>query len=239
MIRIAVCEDKNEDLTYLCSMLYEIGLSCTISEYSNAENLLWDIETRNKEFDLFLLDIFLPNMNGIEAARRIRAINEDAVVIFTSFSEDFYREAFDIYAFQYLTKPVSHDVLAEALEKAAQIIERSHEETLTITFHGKRYTLKYSDITYISSHNHMLCFHMQDGSEYTSYGKLDEIAAQLKSDLFTRCHKSFIINLSYVHECATEGFQTESAFIPISRTYASFAKERYHQYLFKIFQDNS
>lgn len=177
-------------------------------------------------------------MSGIEAARRIRNINEDAVVIFTSFSEDFYREAFDIYAFQYLTKPVSHNALAEALEKAVQIIERNQEETLTITFHGKRCPLKYSNITYISSHNHTLCFHMQDGSEYTSYGKLDELAAQLKSDLFTRCHKSFIINLSYVHECAAEGFRTESAFVPISRTYASFAKESYHQYLFKIFQDN-
>lgn len=219
-------------------MLYEIGLSCTISEYSDAENLLWDVENECKEFDLFLLDIYLPKMNGIEAARRIRTVNDNAVLIFTSFCEDFYREAFDLYAFQYLMKPISHDVLAEAFKKASQIIERTREKTLPISFHGKQYTLKYSDIIYISSHNHILCFHMQDGSEYTSYGKLDELATQLKSDLFTRCHKSFIVNLSHVHGCTAEGFQTESSYIPISRTYASSAKENYYNYLFKIFQDN-
>lgn len=240
-VSIAVCEDNNEDLTHLREALTEIKLPCAfgISEYQNAEELLWDIETGHKHFDIFFLDIYLSGMNGMEAARRIRAENENALLIFVSSSEGFYREAFDVYAFHYLIKPVDKDNFADVLEKAVKTVDRSRDECLKITYRGKSSTLKYSDITYISSMNHALKYHMRDGSEYTSYGKLDELALQIKSELFVRCHKSFIVNLAYVREMTAEGFQTEAnSFIPISRTYSAEARESYRRRLFGIFQDN-
>lgn len=240
-VNIAVCEDNNEDLTRLREALKQIKLpyAFDISEYRSAEELLWDVETGHKHFDIFFLDIYLGGMNGVEAARRIRAENKNSPLIFVSSSEDFYREAFDIYAFHYLIKPVDSDNLADVLERAVKTVDQSREEFLKITYRGKSSTLKYSDITHISSMNHALKYHMRDGSEYTSYGKLDDIASQIKSELFVRCHKSFIVNLAYVSEMTSGGFKTEdNSFIPISRTYSAAAKESYHRRLFGIFQDN-
>lgn len=238
-INIAVCEDNTEDMLRLRSAISETNIPCSVSEYRNAEGLLWDIETDRKRFDIFMLDIYLPEANGVEAAQRIRAQNSTAPIIFISTSEEFYREAFDVYAFNYLIKPIDPELLADVLDRAVQNLDKSRDEAIEITFRGKVTSLNYSEIAFISSFNHSVCFHMQDGGEYTSYGKLDETAAHIRSELFVRCHKSFVVNLANVRELNTDGFITnDGSYVPISRTYSASAKESYRKRLFGIFQDN-
>lgn len=237
MIQIAICEDKKEDLAHLRSMLCQMKILCELTEYTSAEPLLLDMETGRKKFDIFLIDIYLPGQNGVEAARRIREMDEKAVLIFLTVSEDFYREAFDLYAFQYLIKPVRFDELAEVLTKAAERIS-APEEILNVTFRGQSVVLRHADILYIDSSNHVLRFHMRDGQEYTSYGRLDEMQTKLASKLFVRCHKSFIVNLIHVDRMSREGFTIGGTLIPISRTYAADARDGYHKRLFGIFQDH-
>lgn len=234
MIRLAICEDNKNDLAHLLHILSQTKPLCDITEYQNAESMLDDLETCGKQFDLFLLDIYLPGMTGIEAARRIRVQNKNALLVFLTTSEDFYREAFDLYAFHYLLKPVQKESLAEVLQKAADIIDKP-EETLRISFGGEDHILRQPEISYVSSSNHILLFHMQNGTEHTSYGKLDEIQPRLSEHCFLRCHKSFIVNIRHVTKLTKEGFYIEDTLIPISRTYAAIAREGYKKLLFDVF----
>lgn len=234
MIRIAVCEDNKKDLAHLHQLLGQMKIPCDITEYKTAESLLRDFETNGKRFDLFMLDIYLSGLSGVDAARHIRAKNKNALLVFLSTSEDFYREAFDLYAFQYLVKPVRKDLLSDVLQKVADIINRP-EETLRISFNGQDTILRQLDISYVSSSNHILLFHMQDGTKYTSYGKLDEMQPRLTRHCFVRCHKSFIVNIRHVTKLTKEGFYIEETLIPISRTYAADARENYKKLLFDVF----
>lgn len=234
MIRIAVCEDNKKDLAHLHQLLGQMKIPCDITEYKTAESLLRDFETNGKRFDLFILDIYLSGLSGVDAARHIRAKNKNALLVFLSTSEDFYREAFDLYAFQYLVKPVRKDLLSDVLQKVADIINRP-EETLRISFNGQDTILRQLDISYVSSSNHILLFHMQDGTKYTSYGKLDEMQPRLTRHCFVRCHKSFIVNIRHVTKLTKEGFYIEETLIPISRTYAADARENYKKLLFDVF----
>lgn len=238
MLNIAICEDKAEDMMRLRRMLLDTRLSYNAAEYTDAETLIDDMENRRKQFDIFLLDIYLTGQSGVEAARRIRAFQDNAVLIFLSVSEDFYREAFDLYAFHYLIKPIKQAELCEVLKKAADILDKRIEETLLISFRGQNIILLYSDILYISSSNHILCAHTRGGQEYSFYGKLDDIEKKLKTNLSVRCHKSFIVNLSYVTKMTREGFYIGDTLISISRSYASIVKECYDKQLFGLFQDN-
>lgn len=234
MIRIAVCEDNIKDLAHLLHMLGRTEILCDITKYEDAETMLHDVEICNRKFDLFLLDIYLPGMTGVEAARRIRAQNKNILLVFLTTSEDFYREAFDLYAFHYLIKPVQEASLSEVLQKASEIIN-SPAETLHISFGGEDIILRQQDISYVSSSNHILLFHMQDGTSHTSYGKLDEIQPLLSEHCFVRCHKSFIVNIRHVTKLTKEGFYIEDTLIPISRTYAASARESYKKLLFDVF----
>lgn len=237
MIHIAICEDNDKDLAHLRSLLRRTKILCDLTEYASAEPLLLDMENGQKLFDIFLLDIYLPGLNGVETARRIRELDEKAVLIFLTASDDFYKEAFDLYAFNYLIKPVCLADLTGILTKAADYIY-TPEETLYIMSHRQNIMLRHTDIAYIYSSSHTLRFHMQDGQEYPSYGRLDEIQTQLAPELFVRCHKSFIVNLIHVNGLSREGFHIGNTLIPISRSYASAAKESYHKRLFGIFQEH-
>lgn len=234
MISIAICEDNIKDLAHLLHMLDRTNILCNITKYEDAESMLRDVETYGKKFDLFLLDIYLPGMTGVDAARRIRAQNKNTLLVFLTTSEDFYREAFDLYAFHYLIKPVQEASLSEVLQKASDIVNNP-EETLRISFGGEDTILRQQDISYVSSSNHILLFHMQDGAKHTSYGKLDEMQPLLTEHCFIRCHKSFIINIRHVTKLTKEGFYIEDTLIPISRTYAASAKESYKKLLFDAF----
>ena len=174
MIHIALCEDNREDLDNLRSMLYHTKISSDITGYTSAETMHFDMETGQKQFDLFFLDIYLPGLNGVEAAHRIRMTDENSLLVFLTSSEDFYREAFDLYAFHYLLKPIEQMELAEVMQKAAKRINRP-EEMLQISFRRQNILLKQMEIMYISSYSHVLHFHMKDGQKYTSYDKLDTL----------------------------------------------------------------
>lgn len=236
MIHIAICEDNDGDLAHLHSLLCQTQIPCDVTEYTSAGPLLLDVEAGKKHFDVFFLDIYLPDQIGIEAARLIRERDEKAVLIFLSSSEDFYREAFDLYAFHYLIKPATLASLTEVLTRAADHVA-APEETLHVTSRGQDVMLRHADIVYIESFSHVLHFHVRNGQECTAYGKLDEIGTRLASDLFVRCHKSFIVNLLHVKGLSREGFHIGDVVIPISRTYAADAKDSYRRRLFGIFRE--
>lgn len=236
MIRVAICDDNEFDLSRLHNALESCGIPLEITGYTSGENLLWDVETEKAGFDIYLLDIYLAGVSGIDTARRIRAVDEQAVLIFVTTSKDFYQEAFDVYALYYLVKPVEQQALNTLMQKAAAGMERQREMVLPVTYRGRTSLLRYDEIGYISSSNHTLRFHLHGGGERTCYGKLDEITAQLKSGSFIRCHQSYIVNLRYVQERAADGFHMENAVIPISRAYADEAQEAFNQYLFDAFE---
>ena len=238
MIRVVICDDNEQDRFCLWSMLKNCALPLEIAEYAGADALLEDIETGNAQFDLYFLDIYLSGISGVEAARRIRDADGNALLVFVSSSEEFYREAFDLYALNYLIKPVEQSKLDTVMKKAVDELSQLREQLLPITSHGHTYLLRYDEIEYIFSRNHALYFHMTSGEEKSCYGKLDDVALQLKSDVFVRCHQSYIVNLAHVSEHMPGNFCMKDTVVPISRAYSNAAQTALHRYLFNIFDEN-
>lgn len=98
-MRIAICDDCFKDACSMQAFLTEQEVKI----YTDTRTLLEDIEEDNIQYDLYLLDIYIDfNMNGIGLAERIRVNDDEATICFVSVSEEFYREAYDVYAMQYL-----------------------------------------------------------------------------------------------------------------------------------------
>lgn len=237
MLNIAICEDNAEDMLRLRRLLEQTEVPSKVTGYTTAEGLLEDLERGGCRYDLYFLDILLPGQNGAEIARRLRFWQDAALVVFLTVSEEYYREAFDVYAFQYLLKPITLPALRTVLQNAARVLKKQAALYFPITTGGRDIRLRQSDIKCIASSNHRLHIHLADGQEYTIYSKLDDVEKKLSSPPFVRCHKSYLVNLDHVDRLTPEGFYIGKDLISISRAYAAQAKAAYHNHLFSIFEN--
>lgn len=229
-MRIAVCDDSHEDALHIKNLLrgQEVFL------YTSSESLLKDIENNSAAYDLYLLDIYMQEpLNGIELARKLRSQNEEAALCFISTSDAFYREAYDLYAVQYLLKPVQEKDLKKLLDKVSGNLMRDKEQSLCFKWRGKTCAVPYRKILYISSREHTLSVYCKDGTVREFKGRLAETAMQVRSDMFCRCHQSFLVNLYQVDSLSGNELVIAGQRIPVSRRYYGEVKHRYQEILFE------
>lgn len=157
-----------------------------------------------KRFDIVFLDIQMEGMNGIEAARSLREKNanlgvEDTVLVFITGIKDYVFDAFDLYAFQYLLKPIDEDKFAEVLERAVrEAVKKKERRVLFIK--SRNLTLDQSEILYIESRAKKVEIHTAGAAHAIEiYAAMDELEAQLGEN-FYRCHRAYIVNM----DCITE-----------------------------------
>ena len=186
-MRIAVCDDCMEDALTLKKFLGKQEVSI----YSDGESLWADVEEGNKQFDLYLLDIFMgKSMNGIELAKKLCRVQEEAFICFVSTSDDFYREAYDLYAVQYLIKPIEEESVRKLLWKVQKNLAGcfgGKEKNLVYSWWGKSGTIPYGKILHISSRGHTLSIYCTDGKTQESTGKLNDLDRLLLASLLPIC----------------------------------------------------
>ncbi len=164
----------------------------SISEFSSGEELLLSII----KFDMYFLDIQMNKITGIEAAKKIRLINESGVIIFITGFKEYVFEAFDVRAFHYILKPVQEEKLKEILQSALAQFEKNDKFIIARTM-GNLSKIFIKDILYIEAEQRKLKVHTSyDIIEY--YYKISDMEQELQGCYFFRCHKSYIVNLKYV-----------------------------------------
>ena len=232
--RIAVCDDSLEDRTRLCTLLCKFCSHAELETFSSGEALLWKLADGIR-FDLYFLDIFMDGVSGIDTARQIRSGDYNALIVFVSTSDDFYRESYDLFAFHYLLKPILKDKLTSVLERAMDQLQREAEQTILINCNRQVRSLRLSNILYISSSNHNVIFCMKDNELIEVRGKLDTYVGKLPQAMFFRCHQSYVINLCYCSALTADGFQLCDKVIPVSRSYQKEAMSRFSRNLISEF----
>lgn len=231
-VQIGICDDRVEDIRILTEALYAYDASFQISTYTNGESLLSDCCDLKTLFDILFLDIYMPGLNGIETAGKIRAGMKDTKIIFTSSSNEHYPEAYDVFAFNYILKPLNPEKLNRVLDQALTGITEERRQQISFSYKATNYRIFCMDILYIESRDKIICFHMTDRTTLQCYAKLDEILEQLPGASFIRCHQSFVVNIFHVTEMAENHYRIGPAVISISKKYLKAAKDKYFAYLF-------
>lgn len=228
-MRIAICDDCAADAEDLKRRL--TGHETVV--YTDEESLLADVTDRALSYDLYLLDIYITeSADGIGLAKKILALQEEAVICFISTSSDFYREAYDLYILQYLIKPVQDEELRKLLDRVMGAVDRKNKN---LTFRSRKQTIciPYNRILYMSSREHTVSICCEDGSLYEWSGRLTEMEQELQDDVFLRCHQSFLVNMYHVDSMSGTELMVAGNRIPISRRYYAGVRARYHEILFE------
>lgn len=231
-VQIAICDDSPEDIKKLSEALYAYNDSIQITEYSNGEFLAADCLEHENLFDILFLDIYMPSLNGIETASKIRSAMKDVIIIFVSSSNEHYPEAFEVYAFNYIIKPVNCEKLNNLMDHALMNMNKEYRQQIQFTYKSKHYRIFCRDILYVESKDKIILFHMVNNTTMQCYAKLDELSKQLPGDSFIRIHQSFVLNIYYITEMYENHFCIGSSVINISKKYQKSAKDKYFDYLF-------
>jgi DNA-binding LytR/AlgR family response regulator len=239
-VNIALCDDDNIELENAKNVIKNFiaekqsDYQITLSTFTNADDLLCHID-KCGSFDLLLLDIIMPGMNGIELATEIRRKDDNCKIIFLTSSPEFAVNSYKVNAFYYLLKPFSEDELKSLLRKVLSQTEKDKSTSIVIKEPGKLTRVQIHTIQYVESVKHTINFHLSNNEALYCYGTINEFEEILLSDKkFIRCHKSFIVNMNYVISISSRDFVlSDKTLIPISRQAYGQVKNTYIDYFFR------
>lgn len=206
MKRIAICEDNNLQRELLVEMVQEyfrrIYQRVEIEEYGRGDVLVADMEDGDLHVAAIFLDIYMPGMNGIETARRLRALGYDAEIVFLTASSEHALESYDVRAAGYLIKPINMERLETVLR---QLFWADRDRRIEIKC-GRQYRYpNIRDIVYIESMGHKATLHMADGAEIETAEKISSLCDRIDDLHFLQCHQSYLVNMTYIVDFADDG----------------------------------
>lgn len=230
-LKVAICEDINEDLQKLLSVLRQSSINTDCTVFTSGEELL-KVYSKNK-FDLLLIDIYMNGITGIETVSKIREIDKYIPVAFITTSTEHTLESYRLSAFKYIEKPVKQKDIDEILQLAD--IKKENIPSLIIHKNGKTEKIPFKDILYIEQQARKVFIYLNDKSIIEVYEKLSAFKSQLEGQPFFCSHKSFYVNLNFVRyiDSDLKCFVMENyKNVPILRQLMNKAKHVYEDFLF-------
>lgn len=204
MLNIAICDDDINLTGKLETLLYKIAkknfIHIETEVFLDGEQLESAVE-QNAYFDIIFLDIEMQRKDGITAARRIREVDRNVLIIYVTSHDSYMQESFSVRPFRFLVKPVGEKIL-ETYFKAYEEISTYDSYFRYSNQRIERKTL-IRDILYFESHRRKI--HIVTEKEiFEFYGKLNEIEERLKDNkaTFLRVHQSYLVNYKHIEGLA-------------------------------------
>ena len=233
MLHLAVCDDRTEDRERLCRLLEEYGqhnnLELSVDQWSTGEDFLHAFVPGR--YQLLFLDIYLNQLNGVETARTIREQDEDCAIVFVTTRTDHALEGFDVNALHYLLNPITAAQLDTGFHRLTRLQKK---EPAYITVRSQRLEVRCNvdEIVFAEIYDKLCLIHTKTNTIQT-YTPLDEIERQVPVNLFLRCHRSYLVNMSYITRMEDTQFTVhDQHLIPIRKNDRQTLKQRYLDYLF-------
>lgn len=233
---IAVCDDQAEEMDTLKTLFHqwqeEHHIFFHYKIFQSAAELL-DVAKRER-FSLYLLDVLMPGINGIAAAREIRLFDSVAEIVFLTTTPGFAYESYSVQALQYLLKPITAELLFPLLNQLS-LREQKPEEGLTLKTGVTLVRVPFSQLAYVEVNHKHLYFNLVDGQIREVVSSMKDYEKLLLSRAeFARIHRSYIVNMLQVRELSPAGIRTFSGKnLPVSRLLYSQFQRMYMKFLFE------
>lgn len=196
-MKVGLVDDRYIDLDKLKGIIGAIpGIEIIFSTQS-AEEAYEQI--KKETIDLLIADIEMPNLSGYELADIIHSHALNIAVIFVTANSGYAVHAFELNVHDYIMKPYSKDRLITSVNR---LLEKSQSAEISGRLYLKRkndiHIIHKKDIIFIERSGRSTTIYTKTGSIKT-YQTLNELEGELRERDFIRSHRSFIINIHYVH----------------------------------------
>ncbi|MBD5103401.1 MAG: response regulator transcription factor [Ruminococcaceae bacterium] len=193
-MRIAICDDDRGFHSTIERLTEQYEYTRNIKVYTRHFDSGEALPIQN-EFDVVFLDYEMGGINGIETAKRLRAANSKAVIIFISAYPEAALDSFEVSAFRFLIKPVDKEKLFKALDDYLASFDR--DSIISFRTRDGGFTVKTSDIIYLEGDRGHTTVRTKDKSFYVAE-TLMQVETRLPQEKFIRCHKTFVAGLAHI-----------------------------------------
>lgn len=208
-MRIAIVEDEKHCAQIMQQHLEkfskEFGYQLEYTLYVSGIEFLNDFRG---QYDIVMLDIVMPGINGMETARRIRKTDPEVILLFVTSMAQFAIQGYEVDAMDYILKPVNYAPFAQRFARAVKRLKGQEKHYLMIPQKSGTKKLDIKSILYVESQGHNLVYHTAQG-EWVSPGTMKQAEENLLPFHFFRCNKGYLVALAHVDEisdgCAVVG----------------------------------
>lgn len=223
-MRIAICDDEAVCLSRVRTVAeeYKKDKGIGFDAFSHPEDLLEAAE-KIGGYDIYILDIVMPSMNGIQLGRALREAGHDGKIIYLTSSEEYSLDAFRVKAFDYLIKPISADAFYKAVDEAVATISEKKDKSLLVKSRERSVKLTYDSIMYAEFNKRAITYYLVGGRTVASMTVRTTFSAAMADLLadrrFAACGQSMVVNLDHVTE-------VENTAVVFGTTYRAFLGEK-------------
>ena len=207
---------------------------------------------KENPIDILLLDIHMPDLNGIELARTLKSV---PAIIFTTAYSEYALESYEVSAVDYLLKPIALPRFIQAIQKAVEKLKGNAEQSqpsahapqqiapivsspeasepgknteasyIMVKADYKLYKVNFEDLLYIEGQHEYVSFYTKE-KRITALYSLKALEEQLPKDKFVRVHKSYIVSIANISEIEQLTVTVAGQKIPIGGSYRDSLLER-------------
>ena len=206
MIKIAICDDLEDCRRDLSRFIAEysrahpdLQIDCSVYDYG--ENL---IATACKigGFDIYLLDIVMPVISGIELGSALRENGYDGKILYLTSSQEYAIESFKVKPFNYILKPIDKDKIFSALDEVITALSSKKEKSIIVKTKENSIRISLDDIMYAEHCKRTIIYHLTNGKTIESIllrsAFLENIGDLLRDGRFVACGISMVANLHHI-----------------------------------------
>ncbi|NCB92508.1 MAG: response regulator transcription factor [Clostridia bacterium] len=231
MFKIAICDDSRTDVERLECAFDELPDNDLEYEvFYDAAELLKCRRTQNEKYHLYIFDIEMPDMNGLQLAEEIRREDARALFVFLTSYEHYVMEVFDVVTFDYISKPITTEKLAAVLQKAKAYLNLTRQD-FVFQYRKNQFRVCCDDILYIEKKGRQAVVHTLT-ENYKTNMNTDEIWEQLNEAVFSHIHVSYIVNLGHIRAVdKDEVILDNEERLLIARSQKQTLKEKHMNYM--------
>ena len=183
----------------------------SIERFESADELIYAVRERDYAPDLILMDIYMPEKMGIDAAKELRKMGNKSRVIFLTTSREHALDAFGVDASQYLVKPVSGKVLFPVIDKLLADIGEMRRRYLLLRIEGRIQRIAVDDIAYCEAQGKIQRLYLTNGMQCVLRITITEIYGMLsRYENFVRVGIAYVVNLDHVDSLNAQELQMDN-----------------------------